>query len=214
MSFNNYSSLKSEVSDYLARDDLTSKIPSFITLAEAKFNRSLRCVQMEKRATALVNLGSSEPEFISLPGDFQSMRRIRLANVQGKPQLGYMGGVQMDDYRLSVGDVAGRPRHFTIFGDEIEIAPTPDAAYTIEMVYRAMIPALSEATASNWLLDLAPDAYLYGALLEASPYIKEDARIQTWAGGLTSALDGLNSLSIDMTNNAGPLTISATGPRP
>jgi hypothetical protein len=51
--------------------------------------------------------------------------------------------------------------------------------YTIEMVYRKNIPAFA-TNDPNWLLTLAPDLYLYGALLESAPYIKEDGRIQTW----------------------------------
>src|SRR5882724_8111709 len=84
----NYASLQSAVTEYLARDQdvtLIARIPTFIQLAEAKFNRQLFVRQMEQRSTALADLGSSEPEFISLPGDFQSMRRVRLSGVAGKP---------------------------------------------------------------------------------------------------------------------------------
>ncbi len=83
-----YTSLQTAVTEYLARNQdstLIARIPTFIQLAEAKFNRQLFVRQMEQRATALVNLSSSEPEFISLPSDFQSMRRVRLSSVSGKP---------------------------------------------------------------------------------------------------------------------------------
>src|SRR5262245_35505971 len=153
---------------------------------------------MEQRATALVDFGSDEPEFISLPADFQSMRRVRLSGVTGKPCLEFKSGTQMDEYRFATADVAGLPRYFTVFGNEIELAPTPDAAYTVEMVYRQNIPPLA-SNAANWLLALAPDLYLYGALLESAPYIKEDARIQTWGLGFTTALSDLNSLGLTST---------------
>ena len=133
--------------------------------------------QMEQRATALVDTGSSEPEFISLPADFQSMRRVRLSSVAGKPCLSFKSGTQLDEYRFGISNIAGQPRYFTVFADEIELAPTPDAACTVEMVYRRSIPPLS-ANDPNWLLTLAPDLYLYGALLESAPYIKEDGRLQ------------------------------------
>src|SRR3954447_1043776 len=93
-----YASLQSAVIEYLARDQdatLISRIPTFIQLAEAKFNRQLFVRQMEQRATALVDLGSSEPEFISLPADFQSMRRVRLSSVAGKPCLSFKSGTQL-----------------------------------------------------------------------------------------------------------------------
>jgi hypothetical protein len=211
-----YTDLQSAVTEYLARDQdttLVARIPTFIQLAEAKFNRSLFVRQMETRATALTDINSSEPEFISLPADFQSMRRIRLSSVSGKPHLGFKSGTQLDEYRTSSGDVTGEPLYFTIFGDEIELAPTPDGAYTIEMVYRQKIPALA-SNSTNWLLTLAPDLYLYGALLESAPYIKEDGRIQVWAAGLSTALDGLNNLGLTSTFNAGPMVVRASGVTP
>jgi len=211
MSIATYTDLKAKIAEYLARDDLTSAIPDFITLAEAKFNRELFVRQMEVRATATVDVNSSEPEFISLPDDFQSMRRVRVTSVDRKPQLEFLSGVQLDEYRTKSGGVSGCPRYFTVFGTEIELAPTPDAAETIEMVYRANIPALSDSNADNWLLLQAPDAYLYGALLESAPYTKEDARIQTWGLGLTTALDSLNRLGLTSTFNAGPLTVRTSG---
>ena len=208
-----YTSLQAAVTEYLARDQdatLIARIPSFIQLAEAKFNRQLFVRQMEQRSIAAVDLTSSESEFIALPSNFQSMRRVRLSSVAGKPCLEFKSGTQMDEYRFATCDVAGQPRYFTVFGNEIELAPTPDAAYTIEMVYRQNIPSLA-SNAANWLLTLAPDIYLYGALLESAPYIKEDARIQTWGLGFASALGDLNNLGLTSTFNAGPMTIRPTG---
>jgi hypothetical protein len=208
-----YPSLQTAVTEYLARDQdttLIARIPSFVQLAEAKFNRQLFVRQMESRAIAVVNLTSSEPEFIALPADFQSMRRARLSSVTGKPGLEFRSGTQMDEYRFKTADVAAQPRYFTVFGSEIELAPTPDQSYTIEMIYRANIPPLA-ANATNWLLAFAPDLYLYGALLESAPYIKEDGRIQTWGLGFTGALNDLNNLGLTSTFNAGPMTVRVAG---
>lgn len=204
-----YATLVTAVTEYLARDQdttLIARIPTFIQLAEAKFNRELYARQMEARSTTDVDTTSDEPEFISLPDDFQSMRRVRLSGVTGKPCLEFKSGTQMDEYRFQTSDVAAQPRYFSIFGTEIELVPTPDADYEIEMIYRQNIPALA-TNDPNWLLNLAPDLYLYGALLESAPYIKEDGRIQTWALGFTTALDGLNRLGMTSTFNAGPLTV-------
>ena len=214
MAFDSYASLQAEIADYLARNDLTAKIPTFIRLAEAKFNRSLFVRQMEQRATALVLPDSAEPEYISLPLDFQSMRRVRLSSVSGKPRLDFKSGVQADEYRQANANVAGMPKYFTVFGDEIELIPTPDADYTIEMIYRKIIPALSNDNPSNWLLACAPDAYLYGALLEASPYIKDDERIAVWTAGLVSVIDGLNGLNSLASFNAGPLEMRTNARTP
>ena len=211
-----YSDLQTAVTEYLARDQdatLIARIPTFIQLAEAKFNRLLYVRQMEQRSTALVDTGSSEPEFISLPSDFQSMRRIRLSGVEGKPRLDFLSGAAMDEMRYNGQDVTGQPRYFTIFGTEIELYPTPDDAYTIEMIYRQNVPDLA-SNSTNWLLTLAPDLYLYATLMETAPYIKEDARLQTWGAGFQTALDGLNNLGLTSTFNAGPMTVRISGVTP
>lgn len=208
-----YTDLQTAVTEWLGRDQdttLIARIPTFIQLAEAKFNRGLFVRQMEARATTTTDPTASEPEFLVLPSDFQSMRRVRVSSVAGKPLLEFKSTVQMDEYRWQTQDVAMQPLYFSIFGSEIELAPTPDAVYTIEMIYRQNMPPLA-TNSTNWLLTLAPDAYLYGALLESAPYIKEDARIQTWALGLSNALDALNELGKTSTFNAGPLRVQASG---
>jgi hypothetical protein len=211
-----YTSLQSTVVEYLARDQdttLIARVPTFIQLFEAKMNRSLFVRQMEARATALTDPNATEPQFIALPSDFQSMRRMRITSgskTGSQTILDFKSTVQMDEFRQQTADATDQPRYFSIFANEIELAPTPDAAYTIEMIYRANLPALA-SNSTNWLLTLAPDAYLYGALLESAPYIKEDNRIQTWALGLTNALNDLNELGKISTFNAGPLQVRPSG---
>jgi hypothetical protein len=192
---------------------LIARIPTFIQLFEAKMNRSLFVRQMEARSTTTIDTTSTEPEMISLPTDFQSMRRIRLSSVSGKPRLEFRSGAQLDEYRSCIGNVTGQPLFFTIFGSEIELCPTPDSDYTIEMVYRQNVPALA-TNDPNWLLTLAPDLYLYGALLESTPYLKEDGRIQVWATGLSTSLDALNSLGLTSTFNSGPMIMRPSGVTP
>jgi hypothetical protein len=97
-----YTTLVAAVTEYLGRDQdttLIARIPTFVQLSEAKFNRTLFVRQMEERSTALIDTTDDEPEFISLPSDFQSMRRIRLSSVTGKPRLEFLSGA---DGRVSV----------------------------------------------------------------------------------------------------------------
>lgn len=213
MSFATYTALQSEIADYLARDDLTAKIPSFIALAEAKFNRVLVCKDMEQRSTATLNLASAEPEFLSLPSDYQAMRRLRITSIASKPRLEFATQAFLDDKRFSSGNITGQPRWFTVLGTELELFPTPDAAYTLEMVYRKAIPPLAN-NAANWLLLAHPDAYLYGALIEAEPYMKNDGRISTWAQALSSVIDQINSVSQIAAFNAGPLAMQLVSRAP
>src|SRR6187402_1381556 len=210
----NYTDLQAAIAEYLARDNLTARIPTFIQFSEAKFNRELFVRQMETRVVTTVDILSTDFEFISLPSDFQTMRRIRLSGITGKPTLEYKSPAGLDAYRLSINNVTAQPAYFTIFGSEIEIAPTPSDNYAIEMVYRKVVPPLA-SNSTNWLLAMAPDLYLYGALMEAAPYMKEDGRIQTWASGLSNALGSLNQLSQKaVVFDAGPTRMRFSGPTP
>jgi hypothetical protein len=72
------------------------------------------------------------------------------------------------------------------------IAPTPDQAYPFEVLYYELPPLLDETTQTNWLTDYAPQLLLYGALLEATPFLKNDERIATWQGYYDRAAAMLN----------------------
>jgi hypothetical protein len=193
------------------RADIAAQVPTFIRLFEAKANRKLVCRQMETRVVTTVNLASIEPEFLSLPTDFQTMRRVRLLqSTSQKPRLRFATGAQIDDLRFK-NTAAGPPVWFALFGSEMELCPTPDAAYQIEMVYRVYLPPLGPITQTNWLLTLACDAYLYGTLMEAAPYLADDDRISVWASGAQAAMTDLNDLSDQALFNAGPLTMRRAG---
>jgi len=214
MAIDTYTTLQTAIANWLGgRTDLTSRIPEFITLCEAKLNRILFVRQMETRSTTTVDTTDTEPEFITLPTDFQTMRRVRLSGVTGKPRLQFMTQTQLDDYRYSIDNVSGQPVYFTIMGTEMELAPTPNENFTLEMVYRKNIPALA-SNSTNWLLTAAPDIYLYGSLLESAPYIKEDGRISVWATGFSAVLDDLNNLGFRQSFDSGPTTISLPGVTP
>ena len=203
--------------EYLARDNdvtLGNRFPDFITLFEAKANRVLTHPMMEVRSITDVDTSAAEPEFITLPLDFQAMRRIRLSSVTGKPVLKFLSQTQIESYRYSRDNTTGRPCFYSIVGNELELAPTPNENFTLEMVYRANIPPLSASAGTNWLLSLAPDLYLYGSLLEAAPYLKDDARIPVWAAAVESCIDQLNTHGHRQNVDPGPSTISLPGPTP
>jgi hypothetical protein len=177
---------------------------------EAKMNRKLFVRQMEQRSTTTIRLDTAQPEFVSVPLDFQSMRRIRLLDTPEK------AAAEVRNWRANGNaarnECASRASRFgsPYLGDEIELAPTPTFAYTIEMVYRRTIAPLGP-TINQLALQQAPDLYLYGTLMEAAPYLHEDERIPTWASGVQGGIDDLNKLSEEALFNAGPLTMRRPG---
>ena len=60
------------------------------------------------------------------------------------------------------------------------IAPTPSAAGVLEIVYYEQPALLGDDLQTNWLTEYAPDLLLYATLLEATPFLKSDERIQVW----------------------------------
>jgi hypothetical protein len=182
MALDTFSGLKTTIADYLNRDDLTSIIPSFITLAEAKFNRKLRVRQMVKRANATL-----DTQYFAFPSDFLQAKEFQL-NTNPITYLQYVTQNQGDYASQNNYIAVGRPQFYTIIGTQIEVIPTPDTSYTGELTYYGKIPALSDSNTSNWLLAYAPDLYLYGALVEATPYLKDDERLATWSQLYTNSL--------------------------
>ena len=60
------------------------------------------------------------------------------------------------------------------------IVPTPDEAYPYEILYHDQPPYLDDNTQTNWFTEYAPDALLYGSLLEAQPFLKNEEMITVW----------------------------------
>jgi hypothetical protein len=175
MAITNYSELKSAIADWLDRTDLTDQIPDFITLAEARHKRDFKLRRMETRVTADT---IADTEYYTLPDNYVAMRNIQL-NTDPKTSLEYLTPEQMD--RIYAGSNKGKPKAYSIIGNDIQLRPTPDSAYEIEILYFKHFAALSDSAPTNEMLTNHPDAYLYGALVEAEPYLQNDKRIQVWS---------------------------------
>lgn len=186
MALTTYDELKASVADFLNRSDLTSVIPDFITLAETKLNREIRHWRMEKRAQT--NL---DTQYTALPNDFLEPIRMSL-NTSDTNTLEMVNAFQISNLRAQNLNTTGRPTSFAILDGSIEVFPTPDATYTLEILYYEKIDSLSTTTTSNWVLDNHPDAYLYGSLVHSAPYLQEDNRTTTWAALYKSAIDAIN----------------------
>jgi hypothetical protein len=170
-----FARLKSAIADTLNRTDLTDAIPHFIELAEARFNRQLRLRQQVTRATATL-----DSQYFVVPGDFLEAKSFQI-NTNPPTRLEYVSEYEGDRLKSKVYVSGGLPQKFTLVGNQFEVMPAPDGEYTGELTYFAKIPALSAQNTTNWLLQYAPDMYLYGALAHSAPYLREDERLATWA---------------------------------
>jgi hypothetical protein len=205
MALNNYSELKTTIADFLNRDDLTSVIPTFIVLAEAQMNRDLRHWKMEQRAT-----GTLSNEYSLLPSDWLETIQVHVTGDGTYPvQLASRDSIA--DRRSANNDASGRPRYYSHADSSIELYPSPDADYVIELLYYQKLDSLGDSSPSNWLLIEAPDVYLYASLIHSSPYLQEDARASTWAQLYGAAVQKLNDASDKSRMSGSGLTMKVRG---
>lgn len=200
MAISTYSDLKTAIANWLNRSDLTALIPDFITLFEQKANKDIRARPMVVRATA--SIGN---EYETLPSDYVEM--INFSLLTSPPaDLEFVSASNWIQTTLpqQLGGNA-QPVFFTIVGNQLRFAPIPAGSYNAEMQYYAEIPALSDSNTTNWLLTLAPDAYLYGSLLEAAAYLRNDPRLQIWATGYDASVRRINQDNAHGIYNAAPL---------
>lgn len=183
MALATYADLKASMASWLHRADLSTQIPDFIALAEGMMSRKLRVRKMIARSTATLT-----DEYSAVPADFMGVRTFSISD--GPDQLRYLTPAQMDQ-AVTGGQVGGSPVYYSIVGTEFRFYPATDAS--AELTYWQRIPALSDGNTTNWLLTDHPDAYLYGALLQAAPYLRDDDRAATWGSLFTTALNDIKA---------------------
>lgn len=184
MALANYSDLKTAIADALHRSNLTTKIPDFITLAEASMNRVLRTRTMETDNSLTLSSGSRT---VALPSGYEEPISLRLV-ISGENR-DVLTQVMHTQLNINVeSSAARRPEFWAINGTNIEFQNLADQTYTLSFRMLASSWSLSDSTTTNWLLTNHPDLYLYGSLIHAAPYIKDDARIPVWRSFYKEAL--------------------------
>ena len=202
MAITTYSELKSAVADFLNRDDITDTIPTFIAMAEATLNRDLRHWRMEQRSTAEI-----DDQYLTLPTDW--LETVRITVMDTVPYVMNLASKsQIEDYRFKGDDVAGKPLYYAHIAGELELFPTPDATYDIELLYKQKVEALSDSNTSNWLLSEAPDLYLYATLVETAIYLRDDERLASFGALYQSKLDAVNRQSNRATESGSGLKLN------
>jgi hypothetical protein len=199
MAIANYTDLQGAVADYLARADLTARIPDFIKLAEAHFNRELRTREMVAGVFTALDVNY----VLALPSDFVEWISAQWIGSAGSADLRY---AEMDSeawrfrYRPN-----GHPSMFTIAGTQLLIRPL--AAGNINLKYYQGISPLVDAS-TNWLLTKCPDLYLYRTLAEAYIFQKNETRAAeflTLAGAeTTKAITAADSNKLAKRPNSPP----------
>lgn len=193
MAIDTFANLQTAIGNWMHRTDLAAVIPDFIAIAESRMTADLDARSQQARTTLTCTPGSTvAARYVALPSDFVEMNRLTLMT-EPAVALEYCSPDQIVDdsaFLLS----AGAPRVFTVIGANIELAPPPDSAYSLELVYRQRIPALSVSNTTNWVLTQAPNVYLFGALMASVGYTQDEARLPMWNEKYKAAVDAVNSI--------------------
>lgn len=189
MALTTYGGLKTSIADWLNRSDLTSVIPDFVTLAEAEMKRRLR------RATESTTIYVA---YANMNGPSDMAEPIELHLSTGTPSLDkplrLCTPEMIAERRARADGVTGRPDSYAFYDGQLQFAPTPDQSYDGILLYAQQLTALSTDESYNDVLLEAPDAYLFGALLQAAPYVEHDERIAVWQLKFDNAIEQLNEM--------------------
>lgn len=193
MAISTYSELQSAVASWLHRDDLTSIIPDFIRLAEARFNRVLRVRGMEETLSSTALTDGA----VTLPTGFIAFKELRC---DASPS--YTLEPRPLEWVRNQPTLASSPIYFAVSGTQVVCWPQSGS---ITGTYYEEIPALA-SNETNWLLTSHPDLYLFATLVESVLYTQDDSRLPIWADKAAALIDQVQSQDNANAINGGPLT--------
>lgn len=175
MSITSYSELKTAVANWVARDDLTTYIPDFITLGESRIYRELRVRQMEAAISSTISSG-----VISTPSGYVEMKHLYIDGSPARP----LDRVDITEIynKYPTRSTDAKPHVYAVDAGSVHFGPYPDSAYTVKGTYFKKLDALSDSNTSNWLITDHPDLILAASLVEAIPFIHADDRLMVWEG--------------------------------
>lgn len=174
MALANYDDLKATVATFLDRDDLTSAIPDFITLAEAQATLDIRPRASQAVATGTCTISQ---DWIALPSGCLVPRSFRL----DLDPVRVVEIVAPDVWLWYRENYEGEiPAVALAQGERLYLAPTPVAEHPWTLWYEGKALDLA-VTSTNWLMTNFPGVYLYGTLLQAAGgYLANDERGIAW----------------------------------
>ena len=168
---NTYSELQSFVADFLARDDLTTQIKTFVRLAEQRMSRELDIALLETTTQLAVTANSTTT---ALPTDLRSIREVAKIVDGVRTNLSYLTPAQYDVRIRDAGQT--QTEFYTIVANNIKLAAVPTADLTLELIYKEAVAQLSDSATSNTLLTRHGDCYLHGTLKQAFDFLQDEQR--------------------------------------
>jgi hypothetical protein len=163
MGLSTFDELKAAVADWLDREDLSGRTGDFIALAEARLNRLMGFSALTARVELEAGAGQAE---VAAPADLRDALSL---------------------VRAGDGDGDGAAQGFRAEAGRLVLTPPPETPVRLVLTYRAR-PRLSEAAPANPVLAEHPDLYLFGALAEAAPFLRDGEMLAVFAARFDAAL--------------------------
>ncbi len=193
----NYSELLNNIRDFtdVSADVLSNNIINvFITNTENKIQKELDLDAFRKFATSSLTIGSP---FVTVPEDFDFERGIQIVDSNAdRTWLEQRDTTFIDEYNVDRANNTGTPKYYANWdNDTFIIAPTPNAAITVELWYNRTPERLGDGTSgtttTTYLSNTASDLLLYGTLSETFSYLKNPAYVQLYEQKYAQSVQGL-----------------------
>ncbi len=181
-----YDSLLTTVADYLERDDINARIPTFIMLAEKKCSRILKAQLSQIAVTDTLTLNNP---VVVKPQRWVETISFTIETPDGIVVLKERSRETIQTMYPILTDTAA-PKYYAEWQENYYyLGPTPDDAYPFELIIYQQPPGLDINQQTNYLTDNAPDLLLYSTLLEAEGYLKNDERLPVWKAARDEILE-------------------------
>lgn len=180
-----YASLQDAIADWSDRTDIGSRIPMFIRTFENQFSRDNNLQQMYVSSALLT---PDVDGAVTLPTDVANWDQFIWSNG------GISGVLQIvtPAWAASLDQTTGMvPRFAYIQNGKLYVKPNGPCDVT--MSYYQKLTNLSASVTTNWLLDEAPEVYLWGSLVQVATFAQDSEAYALWDGKYKEALESLTT---------------------
>jgi hypothetical protein len=187
--------LKSTVQDYCETSETTfvADLDTFIKESEERILKNVELPVFRKNVTGSA---ASSNTYLSTPTDFLAPYSLAVISSNVYTYLLFKHVSFIRDYTPNPA-TTGAPKYYALFDDNtFMLAPTPDQNYSFELHYKYRPASLTTTSGSEttWLSVNAPDALLYGTLVEAATFLKVPEEVAQYEQRFVQALNSLKNL--------------------
>lgn len=203
MPFSSYAELQASVVSWLNRPTLSAVVPDFIALGESRIRRDQR---LDIRVHSIENGGQGftwTSQGQALPVRVRDVDTLWLFGESARP-LDSIDAAAWRELDAVAGGLTDAPRKYALLpspdplvrGPRLFLHPAPtDSSVVLDFQYVRDIGRLQDGGVGHTALLVAhPDLYLYAALVESAPFLKNDERIQVWEARYQEALMSANRM--------------------